>query len=81
VTDYVAMTEARGGATAAGEPFMLPSLRIQIKEWLPEAMLYFKDPSRPLPSTLAEVRDAVVKHSTSSALAPIGVRPVRVSGP
>ena len=49
--------------------------RAQLQAWLPEAMIYFVDPSRPLPSNLGEVETAVRSGAEKSALAPEGVRP------
>lgn len=49
--------------------------RVQIQGWLPEAMLYFADRSRPLPASLAEVQKTIRERSRTSALAPLGLRP------
>jgi predicted Zn-dependent protease len=49
--------------------------RARLQGWLPEAMIYFTDQSRPLPSTLSEVETAVRSRGESSALAPEGMRP------
>lgn len=49
--------------------------RAQLQAWLPEAMIYFADQSRPLPSSLSEVEAAVASRTEKSALAPEGVRP------
>jgi Zn-dependent protease with chaperone function len=54
--------------------------RAQIEEWLPEAMVYFTDQSRPLPANLAEVEAAVAARRQDSVLALEGVRPNLVPG-
>ena len=47
----------------------------QIQEWLPEANLYYSDSSRPLPSGLAELREAIAARATKVALAPTAPMP------
>jgi hypothetical protein len=49
--------------------------RARLQGWLPEAMIYFTDRSRPLPSSLSEVEAAVASRAEQSALAPAGLRP------
>jgi len=49
--------------------------RARLQGWLPEAMIYFADQSRPLPSNLNEVETAVRSRAEQSAQAPEGVRP------
>ena len=49
--------------------------RQQIRAWLPEAMLYYADRSRPLPSNLAELGAMQAEHASQMALAPIAARP------
>src|SRR5262249_20540920 len=54
--------------------------RAQLQAWLPEAMIYFADPSRPLPSNLSEVETAVRSGTEKFALAAEGVRPTYSPG-
>lgn len=49
--------------------------RTRLQGWLPEAMIYFADQSRPLPSSLSEIESAVRSRAERSALAPEGIRP------
>jgi len=49
--------------------------RARLQEWLPGAMIYFADQSRPLPSNLTEVKIAVRSRAEQSVLAPEGLRP------
>ena len=49
--------------------------RARLQGWLPEAMIYFTEQSRPLPSTLSEVETALRSRAQKFALAPEGMRP------
>ncbi len=50
------------------------SRRAQIKAWLPEAMVYYNDPTRPLPSNLAEL-EKTVAATREGVSAPEAMRP------
>jgi metalloendopeptidase OMA1, mitochondrial len=54
--------------------------RQQIREWLPEANLYYADRARPFPSNLTEVTKATTAHAERMALAPIAARPTYQPG-
>lgn len=47
----------------------------QIRQWLPEANLYYADSKRPLPSNLAELESATAERASRVALAPIATQP------
>jgi Zn-dependent protease with chaperone function len=49
--------------------------RARLQEWLPEAKIYYANPSRPLPVTLAEARKAALSQSSQMALAPVALQP------
>jgi len=49
--------------------------RANIREWLPEANMYYADRTRPLPSNLSEVQMARAEQSSTMALAPIAYKP------
>lgn len=49
--------------------------RSQIREWLPEATLYYADRTRPLPSSLKEATAARAELDLKTSLAPVATRP------
>lgn len=49
--------------------------RAQIRQWLPEAELYYADRTRPLPSDLSEVQNLTAERARQVALAPVASRP------
>ena len=53
---------------------------VSIREWLPEANLYFADPARPLPSNLAEVKAAQAQQSSRMVFAPVAPLPLHQPG-
>jgi hypothetical protein len=53
-----------------------PSTRYQqLTAWMPEAMVFYADPKRPLPTTLADAQAAGIERAAAAALAPSGVKP------
>jgi Zn-dependent protease with chaperone function len=54
--------------------------RSQLRDWLPEAKLYYADRTRPLPTDLTEVQAARAEHASKMALAPIGPQPLYQTG-
>ncbi len=52
----------------------------QIREWLPEAMVYYADRNRPLPTNLAELGTMRAARADAAALAPLGEKPVWQDG-
>jgi hypothetical protein len=54
--------------------------RARLQNWLPEAMIYFADQSRPLPSTLAEVQAAIRSRAEQTVSAPEGLKPNLLPG-
>lgn len=70
--------EARKGATKWEFASTHPSAETrhqQLTEWLPEARIYYAEPSRPLPANLAEIRVAREQSRQTAALAPEGAKP------
>ena len=70
--------EAKGGAGPWEFLSTHPSpatRRAQIREWLPEAQLYYADGRRPLPTSLTEVERSRRKYSERVALAPVALQP------
>jgi Zn-dependent protease with chaperone function len=49
--------------------------RTQLRDWLPEAYLYYADSSRPLPTKLADLRASRPEHTSKMAQAPIAAQP------
>jgi hypothetical protein len=53
-----------------------PETRIaQIRQWLPEANLYYAHRDRPLPLNIAELQKASTERASKIALAPVALRP------
>jgi hypothetical protein len=52
----------------------------QIREWLPEAMVYYADHDRPLPTNLMELGAMRAARTDAAALAPLGDKPVWQDG-
>ncbi len=49
--------------------------QVQLKQWLPEAQMYYVDRARALPSNLTEIRTARIEAEEKNALAPIAFQP------
>jgi Zn-dependent protease with chaperone function len=52
----------------------------QLREWLPEAMVYVADRNRPLPTNLAELSAPRTERADAAALAPLGEKPAWEDG-
>ncbi len=52
----------------------------QLREWIPDALLYFADATRPLPADLREVERLRAAQSQQAALVPIAPRPSFLPG-
>ena len=54
--------------------------RAQIRQWLPEANLYYADRRKALPANLTELQAARLANASKSALAPVATLPVYEPG-
>lgn len=52
----------------------------QLKQWLPDAQLYYADRGRPLPSNLTEVQTARMALAQKAALSPVALQPEILEG-
>lgn len=49
--------------------------QVQLRTWLPDAMLYFSDGNRPLPNNLEELNTARIANEQQKSLSPVALKP------
>src|SRR5262249_41279318 len=71
---------ASGGFTFLSTHPSPESRLAELNDWLPEAIVYFKDRTRPLPASLVDARAAAAEDASRAAQAPEGQRPSYTPG-